>query len=302
MSGRDVYPQVEAAILAYRPTSVGEAAGAFARELVAQACPQSPARAKAFLFAAGRLAGFGESVGLELRAQVLLEPSVIERFIICGCGGLSLASVRTLRCNLRALARSLVRHPEPCSVPLARERAKTPYCRAEIEGYLRLACCQSTEARRMRCRALICLGAGAGIVGCELRYIKGSDVIEAHGGLLVRVAGRRARSVPVLSRYQEPLLRAAVFAGESFILGGRDPARRNISDSLAAALSADPGLPRLQAGRLRATWLAQLAQQIGLHTFMAAAGIRCSQRLGDIAPHLPVPGEAEMMALLGGSS
>jgi hypothetical protein len=34
---------------------------------------------------------------------------------------------------------------------------------------------------------------------------------------------------------------------------------------------------------------------------MHAAGISCSQRLGDLAAQLPEPGESELIRLLGGS-
>jgi integrase len=294
-------PQAAAAIAAYRPRGVSDAASAFARQVVAAMSPGRRDRAKALLFAAGRLAAFAEGVGLELSPEALLEQAMIERFIACGCGGLSPASTRTLRTNLRALARALERHPEPRPAALPRERAKAPYTSGEIEGYLRLAGAQSTRARRMRATALICLGAGAGIVAGELRAIRGSDVLERSGGVLVVVGGRRARTVPVLSGFQEPLLAAASFAGERLICGGRDPGRRNVSDALCRALSADPCLPRLRAGRLRSSWLDQAAQAIGLQAFMAAAGVACSQRLGDIASRLPTLPETEMVVLLGGA-
>jgi integrase len=290
------------AIERYAPCSVSEAVTAFAREVVGAAGPERPARAKALLFAAARIAAFGERVGLGLAAEALLCEAVIERFIACATQGFSSATRRTLRTNLRALARALCVHPQPLPTPLPRERAKTPYSPAEIDGYLRLAAAQSTEARRMRATALICLGAGAGIVSGELCWLRGCDVVARSGGLVVEVAGNRARTVPVLARLQEPLIAAAAFAGEGLIVGGRDPERRNLSDALCRALCADPSLPRLQAGRLRSTWLHQAAQTIGLQAFMAAAGVSCSQRLGDIAACLPVLGEQEMVALLGGAS
>ncbi|HVA20204.1 MAG TPA: hypothetical protein VMU55_08515 [Solirubrobacteraceae bacterium] len=302
MSGRNLAPQVEAAIAAYRPCAVSEAAGAFARQVVAEAAPRSPARAKAYLFAASRLAAFAERVGLELDAQTLLCEAVIERFIICATPGLSPATRRTLRTNLRALSRALDAHPQPLPTPLPRERVKAPYTPEQIKGYLRLAACQSTKARRMRASALICLGAGAGIIAGELRRIRGSDIHSRCGGLVVEVPGARTRVVPVLARFQEPLLAAAAFACDGLICGGRDPARKNITDALTAALSADPSLPRLQAGRLRSTWLHECAELIGLGAFMAAAGVSCSQRLGDIAAILPAIGEPEMIVLLGGAS
>ena len=126
-----------------------------------------------------------------------------------------------------------------------------------------------------------------GSIAGELRHVRGSDVVERAGGVIVTVSGRRARSVPVLGRYHQPLLHAAEFAGERLIVGGREPGRRNITDELCRALSADSSLPRLHGGRLRSSWLVRCAQAIGLHAFMQAAGITCCQRLGDLAARLP---------------
>jgi integrase len=288
-------------IARYAPRSVSAPAAEFARDVVGRAAPATPARAKALLFAAGRLAGFAEGLGLELDGTLLSE-AAIERFVLVGCSGVSAATRRTLRTNLRALARATERYPPPGLVALPRERAKRPYSDAEIDGYLRLAAAQSTERRRMRAQALICLGAGGGIVAGELRHVCGSDVVQRANGVLVVVSGRRARSVPVLARYREPLLSAAAFAGESSIVGGREPGRRNITDELCRALSADRSLPRLEPGRLRSTWLVQCAQRIGLGAFMHAAGIRCSQRLGDLVARLPAAEEKELVALLGDST
>jgi hypothetical protein len=303
-SGQQPFPareQVDDAVARWRPAGVGEQAAAFARAAVRAAQPKSPARARALLFAAGKLAAFGESVGLEPRAELLLHTSVIERFIVAGEQELSPATWRTLRTNLRALARASEEHPQPAPVVLGRERAKAPYSEIEIAGYLALAAAQSTRARRMRAQALVCLGAGAGLIGSDLRQLRGGDVIERAGGLVVVVSGARARIVPVLCRFHEPLSEAAAFAADGCLVGGSDPARKNLTDALARSLSADASLPRLQAGRLRATWLVACAELIGLRAFMDAAGVRCSQRLGDLVAGLPAPAESELVVLLGGS-
>jgi integrase len=184
------------------------------------AAPGTAARAKALLFAAGRLAAFGERVGVELEPGMLLAPATVERFIRAGCRDVSPATRRTLRTNLRALARARERYPQPAPVALSRERAKPPYSAVQIAGYLRLAAAQPTVRRRMRTAALVCLGAGAGVIASELRHLRGCDVTERSGGVLVRVGGRRARSVPVLAGYQQPLLEAARFAGAGMICGG----------------------------------------------------------------------------------
>ena len=290
------------AVERYAPVSVSAAAAAFTREVVARAAPATPGRAKALLFAGSRLAGFAERVGLELEPRLVLCEATVERFILVGCAGVSPATRRTLRTNLRALERALERYPEPGGVPLVRERAKQPYSLAEIDGYLRLADAHSTRARGLRASALACLGAGAGVIAGELRHVRGTDVVARSGGVLVQVAGARARSVPVLERDQQRLSEAAAFAGDRYLIGGRDPDRRNVTDALCAALSTDSSLPRLQAGRLRSTWLMQCARAIGLGVFMHAAGISCSQRLGDLAAQLPTATEAELVGLLGGGA
>lgn len=301
MCGRGSVPQAKAVIAAYAPRCCSPAAAVFARETVAAAAPATPARARAWLFAAGRLACFGERLGLELTAGVLLCEAVIERFVLTGTRGLSPATVRTLRTNLRALARALEAYPRPGPVALARERAKAPYTDAEIDAFLRLAARQPTVARGLRAAALICLGAGAGVIASELRHVRGSDVVCRAGGVIVMVGGARARSVPVLGRYQPPLLEAAGFAGGRLICGGLKPGRHNVTERLGRALSSDASLPRLEGGRLRSTWLVECAQAIGLAGFMQAAGISCSQRLGDLTAQLPQASEQELVALLGGS-
>lgn len=289
------------AIGGWRCGAVGACAGEFARAVVGRAAPATPQRARALLFACSRLGAFAEQVGLGLDGALLSE-AVIERFIVCGCDAVSPATRRTLRTNLRALARSLERYPQPLAPRLPREQAKAPYTEGEIDGYLRLAQAQNTRARRMRGQALVCLGAGAGIIAGELRRVRGTDVVCRSGGVLVVVSGRRARSVPVLYRYQQPLLVAAQFASERLIVGGREPGRRNVCGELCRALSGDRSLPRLEAGRLRSTWLCECAETTGLRAFMQAAGVRCSQRLGDLAAALPAATEPELVALLGGGA
>jgi integrase len=187
----------------------------------------------------------------------------------------------------------------PADLPLPRERAKQPYSPAETGGYLALADAQPTAARRMRAAGLICLGAGAGLIRGDLRDARGSDVTCRSGGVVVTVRGARPRVVPVLARYHFRLLAAARFAGTGLICGGDDPGRRNITNPLITALDGGTGLPRLDTSRLRATWLRDCAELLGLATFMHAAGISCSQRLGDLVAGLEPGGEARAVRLLG---
>ena len=283
----------------WQPSSVSPRAAGFARAVVTAAAPGGRERAKNLLWAAGKLADWAISVGLEPVPVVLLHPSVIERFA-AHAPGLTGVTRRTLRTNLRFLARQIVPALTPADAPLPRERAKAPYGQAEIDGYLALAAAQPTAARRMRAAGLVCLGAGAGLIRADLRGVRGSDISCRSGGVIVAVHGNRPRAVPVLARYHQLLLAAAAFAGAGLVTGGTDPARRNVTTPLISALAGGTGLPRLDTSRLRATWLRDCAAQIGLAAFMHAAGITCSQRLGDLLATLDPGSEAGAVALLGG--
>jgi integrase len=289
---------VAAYIGRWKPSSVSPAAAAFARDVVTRTGPESPQRAKCLLWAAGKLADYGTGLGLEPVPEVLLHPSTAERFTRCA-PGLSPVARRTLRTNLRFAGRRVVPQFYPADAPLPRERAKEPYSPAEIAGFLALADAQPTAGRRMRAAGLICLGAGAGLIRGDLRDVRGTDVACRSGGIIVQVRGPRARAVPVLARYHGPLLAAARHAGNGLVCGGTETGRRNLTYPLIAALDGGQGLPRLDTSRLRATWLAGCGELLGLATFMHAAGISCSQRLGDLVAGLEPGSEEQAVRLLG---
>ncbi|MGH9300507.1 MAG: hypothetical protein ACRD0E_01350 [Acidimicrobiales bacterium] len=293
-------PEVARSIAAYRPRVVDESAARFAREATACARPPNLARAKALLFACSRLAAFGQTCGYELIPEVVLDPSVIERFIETAGRQMSDATRRTIRTSLRFASSAVLQEPGPVRLP--RERSKAPYSAAEIDSYLALCDAQPTVSRRMRSTALISLGAGAGLMGVDLRSVRGSDVIERSGGVVVIVSGRRARVVPVQAVFHTRLVVSAAFARSGYVVGGRDPQRNNVTTPLTSSLAGGKDLPRLELGRLRATWLVGVARQIGLRDFMDAAGIICSQRLGDLIATLPGSTEPEVVSLLGGAS
>jgi integrase len=274
----------------WRPSSVSPGAAVFARDVITRAGPEGRERAKSLLWAAGKLADYGLGLGLEPVPEVLLHPSVAERFTRCA-PGLSGAA--------RFIGRRAVPQLYPADMPLPRERAKKPYSPAEIAGFLALADAQPTMGRRMRAAGLVCLGAGAGLIRSDLRDVRGRDVACRSGGVMVTVRGTRPRAVPVLARYHALLLAAARFAGNGLVCGGADPGRRNLTNPLISALDGGTGLPRLDTSRLRATWLADCAELLGLATFMHVAGISCSQRLGDLVAGLEPAGEAGAVRLLG---
>ena len=153
--------EVAAYIGRWRPSSVSPLAAAFARHVITEAGPAGRERAKNLLWAAGKLADYAIRLGLEPVPEVVLHPSVAERFTRCA-PGLTGVARRTLRTNLRFVGRRVVPQLYPADVPLPRERSKQPYGPAQIDGYLALADAQPTLERRMRAAGLVCLGPAPG--------------------------------------------------------------------------------------------------------------------------------------------
>jgi hypothetical protein len=230
-------PGVAAYIGRWQPSSVSSGAAVFARDVIAKAAPRGRERAKCLLWAVGKLADYGLGLGLEPVPEVLLHPSVTERFTRCA-PGLSPVARRTLRTNLRFIGRRVVPQLYPADLPLPRERAKTPYTAAEIAGFLALADAQPTAGRRMRAAGLVCLGAGAGLIcgGADpgRRNITNPLVTALDGG-----SG--------LARLDTSRLRATWLAGMCLAQAGHRPAH------LTRVHQALIGLPEDQQRRLGVT-------------------------------------------------
>ena len=122
-------------IARWRPSSVSPRAAAFARDVISRVQPGGRERAKNLLWAAGKLADYAIGLGLDPVPEVVLHPSVAERFTRCA-PGLTGVARRTLRTNLRFIGRRVVPQLYPADLPLPRERAKAPYSPAQIAGYL----------------------------------------------------------------------------------------------------------------------------------------------------------------------
>ena len=230
---------------------------------------------------------------------MLLHPSVIERFA-AHAPGLSGVTRRTLRTNLRFLARAVVpqlsRRTRRC--PASGPRRPIPRRRSTATSRWR------TRSRRRRGGC----ARRAGLPGRRRRADPRRPARRARHRHLPPVrrrhrrpsAAARPRAVPVLARYHEPLLESAAFAGERLITGGTDPARHNITTPLTcvagrrhrAATAGHLPAARHLAGRLRRTARPGHVPARGRDHLLPAA--RRHHR------HPRPGGEAEAVALLGG--
>ena len=120
---------------------------------------------------------------------------------------------------------------------------------------------------------------------------------QRHGGRRIDLAGhggmQQARgNVGARGTNEQESERCEAFTPEGW----------KVTTPLVSKLSGGLHLERLEVSRLRATWVSCCAERIGLKAFMSAAGITCSQRLGDVVSSLPALSEQEMVALLGATS
>ena len=178
---------------------VGVAAGGGVRpDVVPAAGPQGRERAKNLLWAAGKLADYAIGLGLDPVPEVVLHPSVTERFTRCA-PGLSPVARRTLRTNLRFIGRRVVPQLYPAdtaAAPGAGQGALRPGGDRRVPGAGRRAA-HDRAADAGGGAGLP--GRGAGLIRGDLREARGTDVACRSGGVVVPVRGarpRRCRSWP----------------------------------------------------------------------------------------------------------
>ncbi len=293
--------EIASLIASYEAVGMASEASAFAKMVVSSCDPVGFSRARTLLWSCGRLGGFALSVGLEATPEILLSQAVIERFVATGMAELSESTRRSVRANLRFVARHVV--PGLCGarpVPMARSALPVPYLKSEIASMFLLAEHQATMGRRMRLQGLLCLGLGAGLSGSDLRHVTGRHVKPHRGGVVVLVEGRRQRLVPVLARYSGRLVESARFAGKNYVTGGLSPERRNLTARLVKNIAGGDDVVGIDPSRLRITWLVEMSERIGLKALLTAAGINSSGRLGAIAAHCCDIEIDEALELLGG--
>lgn len=214
-------------------------------------------------------------------------------------------SARAIRSRLLSVSEALgVISDSDVSVlpPLPKTPVATPYTLTEVATLL--AWCDSHDLGD-RVLAGICLGAGAGLDGREQHQVTGRDIVIGTRSVLVRAPGvrqaagaasaRPMRLVPVVAEFENDLARLALLAGDKPLIGEVAAASRDYG-KLADLV--DVALPRLNAGRLRATWLAsRLAASVPLMALTAAGAGQVDRTLHALAK--PVDARVFQDALRG---
>jgi integrase len=177
-----------------------------------------------------------------------------------------------------------------------------PYTVEEIRGLKDDARAQPTADRVRAARALLTLGAGAGLDGRWVAKVAAADIIDRAGTVLVRVGEPAPRVVPVLPAWQDEVIDMAETAGGEVLVGGTSTAR-NRAGALAASIVVAHGHPKLSASRLRSTWLVtHLAMGTRMPELVKAAGLQGITVLSDLLLFVPALDDAMAVEMLRGRS
>jgi hypothetical protein len=290
--------------LRYRPLGVDDERWQAVRPFVVDVARKlglgpSPSGART-LRAIVRLAIWCLGEGLPLDIELVFDPDTVERFATVGLA--QERSRATYRATLRRVGPVLTRRApwEPRPKAVARRQVANPYTSAELELLRADALMQPTPSRRRAARALLALGAGAGLDGRWVSRVAAEDVTWPAGVVLVRVGEPSARVVPILADWEEEVLELAATAGDEFLVGGRSMSR-NRGGVLAASLVVPFGHPRLSASRLRSTWMVHhLTVGTRLPELAQGAGLAGVTVLSDLLSFVPAAAPVDAHCLLRG--
>ncbi|MFF8616099.1 hypothetical protein [Streptomyces sp. NPDC015350] len=231
-----------------------------------------------------RLVAWAESQGLPLEPSVLLDQSTVERFILVGCRDMAANSRRTCSSQLRRASEALLLDQLGQHPPIRLKASVTlvaPYPPTEIAHWLIWAQSLPTPAQRRNACLLFCLGVGCGLAIEDLVLVRGRDIHAGPTGrALVKVHGRRSRTVVCRYAYEELLLAEAEdIPADAYVF--RPDWQNRTSKHIASDWLAK--YPRiigrcdgtvLQTQRLRTTWLVDLLNAgLPLTVILKASGL-----------------------------
>ncbi|MEX6430103.1 hypothetical protein [Ferrimicrobium acidiphilum] len=248
-----------------------------------------------------------QTAGIDLDRETLFRPDVIEEFIDHACPTLTSSSRGTYRSRLLRARQTLLDaegagvHFDP--TPLSPADPMRLYSLQELSALHTWASGQHTVTRRRDAATLLALGAGAGLASEDIVRLKTDDITIDGLGVLLKVTGRRARLVPVLETWEQPIIDAVMAIGPGLpVFGAQRTSFNNNAVSNLVARSSGVGIkPSLQ--RLRVTWiLHHLNVGTPVPHLMKAAGIETLDAFDRYLRFLPEPDANEFRTALRGPS
>ena len=286
------------------PTRYWEVIGAFVRDAVRDALPETPYTAYDLLSTVSRhVLWCWQTAGLDLNRSDIFDRRAIDEFISRGCPHLAPASRGNRRSQLLRVCEALL-GSESSNVrlkALSSSEPVPPYSVAEMESLRSWAAGQATSTRRRDAATLLSLGAGAGLATEDISELTADMVVVDEAGVQLSVPGRRARLVPVLIEWEGPLIEAATSIPPGFPLFGerRKTSNKNFVTGFVQKSAGVGVKPSVQ--RLRSTWIVyHLAARTPIAILMDAAGVHSLEALGRYVRFVPPIDPAEAREALRG--
>jgi hypothetical protein len=193
-------------LYSYRPQRIGGDVWLVVRPFVVEYAAalrlRDGASARRIVRVLASLAAWAAGEGLPLDVEVVLDPDTVERFVAVGLA--DDRSRATYRAALRRVGPRLTRRaPWEAKAPtVARRKVALPYTIDEIRGLRDDALAQPSAGRVRAARALLALGAGAGLDGRWVARVTARDITSSHA-VMVRVGDPAGRVVPVLAPWED---------------------------------------------------------------------------------------------------
>jgi integrase len=268
----------------------------FVTAAVAESVALTPYSHRELFQASSRLVLWAwQSAGLPLEREVIFDRSVIGRFIAVGLSEYTEAGRGNRRSQLLRMSEALLdaRTAPRRLAPMAASDPTAPYLAHELAALRSWADRQSTEERRRNARVLLALGLGGGLSAGEIGETRVGQIHVDSEGVLLRVGGDRARTVPVLRDWEDALsARRAELSADRYAFRPNHTANYpNLISNFVAYSGVQEVKPVSQ--RMRSTWIVHHLQ-VGTPVvpLLRAAGVESLEAFTRYVRFLPA-GDAD---------
>ena len=234
------------------------------RYLARAAAPVNAQDAAEILTVLSGHAAYLDTVGTPVTVETLLDPNLVNRWVLHGLAGLTAGTTANYRSRLARVSAAVNGQPDR-PAPLYASDPVRPYTRGDEDGLVRWA---AGLADSLGPDLLTATGLtlGAGLTAAQVPNVRAGHIRDdGRGGCIVEVVGVEVawNPVPVRTRYAQVLLDAAAGRHPDAYLFGDGTVRRGgrnaISNMVDAAYRQAGGQPvrleRFTPQRARATWI-----------------------------------------------
>lgn len=212
----------------------------------------------------------------------------IDGFYAAGLSNLGTRSKADYRSRLRTLAsRVNTGASAPPHLTTGYNVVRQGYSAQEEAVIRRAALNQRRPVIRRRLCSIVGLSGGGGLAPSEVRWCRSRDVEISDEGIVVHVRGENARCV-IIRRAYEPLVLVGIEGvGPDDLLIDVGSTDNNAVGKVIRDAELYAGIPKIDARRLRTTWISWLLQQsIPLQLALQSSGLRSARTFTDMVAHL----------------